>query len=345
MQKDCNADSASKSTALDNFLGIWEPTFSLLTTEELFKLPPPAWLIEGILEVPGLSVLFGPSGEGKTSVALDLSLRVSTGKPWNGHAVAQAPIVYITGEGGAGIQKRVRAWLTHHQLEVSSLASAFYLLEMPQISYEADVYTLLCRIDALAEIPRLIVIDTLSSAMVGIDENNVHGMSRAIEGCRKILQHLHTGTHVQLVHHTGKRDLDIERGSNALRGAVDTMILQRMSKDKIIRLSCAKQRDWSPFPALAFKLQEVSTDVNGEALTSCVVVDLGTAKASLKPPPLLNASQLHALKCLAELDESGASIESWLKALSANGNETSPNTLRHWRVALVKHKQIGRAHV
>src|SRR5919201_2723105 len=59
-----------------------EHTSRLLTIEELEQLPAPHWLVANHLVAESISVLFGPSGGGKTFVALDLALAIATGQPW-----------------------------------------------------------------------------------------------------------------------------------------------------------------------------------------------------------------------------------------------------------------------
>ena len=78
----------------------------LLTLQELRQLRPPEFLVGDLIPQGGLSVLYGPPGEGKTFLALDMAMCASTGRPWHGKAVASAPIVYISAEGGAGMAKR-----------------------------------------------------------------------------------------------------------------------------------------------------------------------------------------------------------------------------------------------
>ena len=43
------------------------------------------------------AVIYGPSGEGKTFVALDWALSVATGRSWQGKQTKQGPVVYIAG--------------------------------------------------------------------------------------------------------------------------------------------------------------------------------------------------------------------------------------------------------
>ena len=57
--------------------------FRFFDVHELLALPPPRWLVHGLLPEHSLSVLYGASGAGKSFVALDIAASVvsdSTGK-------------------------------------------------------------------------------------------------------------------------------------------------------------------------------------------------------------------------------------------------------------------------
>src|SRR5919199_3548534 len=87
----------------------------LLTIEELEQLPAPRWLVGNHLVAESISVLFGPSGGGKTFVALDLALTVATGQDWLGTEPVEAGyVVYATSEGLAGLARRIHAWRAAH---------------------------------------------------------------------------------------------------------------------------------------------------------------------------------------------------------------------------------------
>src|SRR5688572_19011703 len=83
----------------------------LMTYADLADIPPAAWVIDQTFCLDALTVVFGPSGVGKSFLALDMALAVATGTDWQGHSVTQGHAVYIAAEGVRGIRKRVAAWL------------------------------------------------------------------------------------------------------------------------------------------------------------------------------------------------------------------------------------------
>ena len=55
--------------------------FKLHSIQDVLNLPPLEWLVEDVLPVGGQAVLYGPSGEGKSFVALDMALAIASGQP------------------------------------------------------------------------------------------------------------------------------------------------------------------------------------------------------------------------------------------------------------------------
>ena len=84
--------------------------FPLLSVADLANLKPPEFLIAGILPAGGFSVLFGPSGVGKSFLALDWALCVASGLPWYGNETRPGWVVYVAAEGRSGLGIRVQAW-------------------------------------------------------------------------------------------------------------------------------------------------------------------------------------------------------------------------------------------
>ena len=94
--------------------------------------------------------------------------------------------------------------------------------------------------------PGLVVIDTLARSFVGGDENSATDMGELVDAVQRIQTEVKCA--VILVHHTGKKGgpQTQERGSSALRGAMDTMVRVGMSK-RVVTISCDKQKDAEPF--------------------------------------------------------------------------------------------------
>src|SRR5918911_3318865 len=238
-----------------------EPTSRLLTIEELEQLPAPRWLVGNHLVAESISVLFGPSGGGKTFVALDLALTVATGQPWLGtEPVEGGYVVYAPGEGLSGLARRIQAWRAAHGQP--SLERFRVLPVAVQFMQPDDLEQLRLDLGTLPEPPKLIVVDTLARSMIGAEENSARDMGLFLDGVERISKDWHA--HVLLLHHTGKTG-EAERGTSALRGYVQTM-LKLTGDDGQATLSCDKQKDGAaPFQPHALRL------VPTEDGTTCTV--------------------------------------------------------------------------
>lgn len=231
----------------------------LLSGEELDHLPPPTWLIDGMV-TDGLTVLAGDPASGKTFLALDWALCIASGQPWLQTAVTERPVLYVTGEGTAGLPARRRAWIAnrgHPQARFYCIPHPVNLLDDDDVeALSADVY---------AVGAGLLVIDTLARCMAG-DENSAQDMGGFVSALDRIRSERSCAALV--VHHTGV-EKGRPRGSTALHGAVDTMA--HLSNDNgDVELKCWKQKDAAPFPRWNLKLRQVGD--------SCVLAP------SLMPP-------------------------------------------------------------
>jgi hypothetical protein len=235
---------------------------TLYTTLELLELPPPEWLVQGVLVEHGFAALYGKPGDGKTFIGLDLALSIATGRPWQGRAVKRGPVLYVSAEGGAGISKRVNAWLSHHGVDD---ADVLWLLQPIALSAgQEDVDALFAaikdkmRLDEMGAeegdylVPSLIVVDTLARCFVG-DENQQEDMGNFVRAVDIFRDEFRTA--VLAIHHSG-RDETRERGSTTFKGALDT--LMRLDKsDMNLVLSCEKQKDSEQFKEIDLRLHVV----------------------------------------------------------------------------------------
>ncbi len=239
------------------------------TVEELLALKPPSWLVDGVLPEQGLIALYGPPANGKSFIALDMALSIASGMPWQGHSVQKGYVVYISAEGGAGLGKRVGAWLTHKQIlpaDYKHLLLNFVVSAIRIHPESEDLGEILAQTvnesgyqELLASVldpdesspPLFIIVDTLARCFEG-DENQQEDMGAFIRGL-DYLRESHTAT-VLVVHHTNKGQTDM-RGSSAFEGACDTIIsAMKEKKGPAITVECEKQKDAESFPDASFEL-------------------------------------------------------------------------------------------
>lgn len=245
--------------------------FRLLSLSDLSILPTPDWLIDNYLPQYGFSVLYGQSGSYKSFISLDMALHIANGMEWCGKHTQKRGIVYIAGEGGFGMWKRIKAWHLSHG---KPLASNFLLLPtaVDLIDPKADLNQLIVAIEAFAHLDiGLIIIDTLARAFIGGDENSTQDMGAFITNCDRIKEKL--DIMVMAVHHSGKDDQKGARGSSALRGAVDTELeVKRMGTTSRTVITCKKQKDAEEAMPISMEAVKIEVEMSdGEMVPSAIM--------------------------------------------------------------------------
>lgn len=270
----------------------------------LEHLPDPEWLIEGVLPKAAIGVLYGLPATYKSFIATDWALCVATGTAWAGRKVQRGPAIYVAAEGVNGYKARVRSW--KEDRDFVGRAGVHFLTEAVQLHASKDVEEFVASVEREEIAPSLIVFDTLSRCFVGGDENSAGAMSKVIEAVEQIRRS--TGASVLLVHHANKSG-DSERGSIALRGGVDVMVVAtRTGKGGRVKLACVKMKDAPEFNEIHFQFVE-----RGQSgVLALADASSSRSKDSIK----LSARQQAQLNALPP---SGATYTEWKKLAVAAG--------------------------
>ena len=270
-------------------------------------LPKRTSLITGLLDCGSMSLVYGPSGCGKTFFVLDMGAHLALGWEWREREVKQGAVVYIAAEGGLGLEERLTAFRHHHDADVEGVP--FYIIPEPidLCHSPADTKLLLERIAALPADPPLglIVVDTLSRAMSGGNENSPDDMGAFVRNCDQL--RMETKAAVLVIHHAGKDDSRGARGHSLLKAAADTEI--EVAKNEGTGLGTAtvtKQRDYRGGEALAFRLDQIEI---GEDRVACVLVPAEGSPAAAtarKGGRLTKGAQIAQRALRKALDEAGS---------------------------------------
>lgn len=225
----------------------------LIHVAELENLPDLDWLMEGEIPTRGLVMFFGPSGVGKSFIALDKALSLSE----------IHPVVYIAAEGEYGFKTRVAAWCKHHHRDPKHLRLYFYMNVLSLIN-DAERGAFIMLLESIK--PALIVVDTVAHCMLPGNENDTREMGLFVKGTKALQKKFDCAT--LLVHHTNKAG-KIERGNLALRNACD-VIARITDDDDLLVFECSKSKDTKPFDTRYMKLLPVMLD---EEHAAPVVID------------------------------------------------------------------------
>ena len=237
-----------------------DSVFELLDIDQIEAMPPPAWLIHEMIVDDGLSVLYGAPGAGKSFVSLDMALRLSHGMEWHGRAAKATGVLYMAGEGARGLGKRIKGWRHKHGLD--GVEAPFLLLpiavELLDDNQRAKLLRTIDEASSRAGFPiGMIVIDTVSRALAGADENGQEAMGAFIKACDAIRHH--SGGAVLGVHHSGKDKDRGMRGSTVLLGACDAVFLvDRLDGTSTVTLRTEKQKDAEQSADIFLNMETVS---------------------------------------------------------------------------------------
>jgi hypothetical protein len=242
--------------------------YRMQSPDDLLNAPPLRWLVRGVLPATGLASLYGPTGSGKSFLALALCAAIAEGADWFGRRVDAAPVTYLCLEGEAGMGKRVKAWREHHERALPDRLR--FVTQSFNLGNAADIEDLCAAVLETGWRDGLVVIDTLNRATPGADENASTDMGQIIEACKEI-QRLIGGV-VLVVHHTGKDATKGLRGHSSLFAALDAVIEVKRDGERRDWF-VAKSKDDADGAGNAFQLAvvDIGEDDDGELVTSCVV--------------------------------------------------------------------------
>lgn len=269
--------------------------YKLLTDGDLCKLPPAQWRIKNVLPSNGLAVVYGQSGSGKSFLVLDMLQSLAFGREWFGQKVKPSAVTYIVLEGEAGLADRAKAYRIRHG---STSPNIRYLVQ-PFRLLNADDITELVQAIKNADSGDVVVIDTLSQATPGSDENDSKAMGLIISTAKLLQERI--GGLVLLVHHTGKDASKGMRGHSSLHAALDCAIEVKRTGDHR-EWFVAKSKDGEDGASHSFTLDVVSlgVDSDGDEITSCVIVAGQSTQAIQNKKPTLGSNQTIAMKALEE---------------------------------------------
>lgn len=241
-----------------------------------------AWVVHHLLGAGETSVWYGEPGSGKSVLAEDLGLHVAAGRTWHGRKVGQGAVLYVALERASVVARRAIAFGMEHDLAGAVLP--FAMLRGPLDFRDPNIATgIVATLNDLAKRhgckAALIIVDTVSRALCGGDENSPKDMGQLIANLSRIQAVV--GVHLLLTHHQPVDGKERMRGHGALLGAVDTTV--HVTKGGASRSAeVVKSSDHEEGQRMAFTLKSITIDQDehGDAITAPVVVE---AQASASP--------------------------------------------------------------
>ena len=330
---------------------IERPQVELSDWEDVAELPPIEWQVEGLIPRAALTVLAGDTEAGKSFCLIDMAMRLVHGLPFAGLPVEAGSVIYLAGEGQAGMAARFRAWRRHHQHLDLDAGDRYCVVssEIPVLN-KGSMHVLHELVTKVVEWkghpPSMIIIDTLSQGLED-DENESRVVAPVIRGLMALRSRWRAS--IALAHHLVKLQAkgrrkgesapratrDSIRGSGALTRNIDTVLgLIADENDGPRELCVWKQKDGSKVEPINLWLHPVPTGrqrAGGEDEWSCIMVPDGCARIledakvptpvvedPTAPNPMAIAAHKAAIeKIVATLVELGA-IDGGSGAMSGN---------------------------
>lgn len=296
------------------------PRYVLRSAKDALQPQPPMeWIINNLFSAGSISLVVGESGSKKTWILLDMAVCVARGENWIGFSTIQGATLVIDEDNG----ERKLAGRLH------KILSAHGANESTPVHYVSLAGFDLRKIDDANELEmlinltsaRLVIIDTMADIMPGCDENSVKDVLPIFMTLRRIAER--TRAAIVLIHHTNK--IGGYRGSTALKGAVDLMLMVDSKPDSPnIDFKTEKARDTEPihFAAVANFMPDEFL------LTASRIEDKARS---------FDKSKRYVLRYLFLNGASG------LSAIQANADQCSASTVRDAVYALVKIGLVIRA--
>lgn len=231
-----------------------------------------SYLVKGWLGAGQMSVVYGPSNVGKSFFVLDMAYHIAASQEWQGCRVNGGPVLFLATEGGNLFRNRVYALGQKYKFEDVKLAIRPSPVDLLRPEVDMQELAALCNeIEESHGRIAMIVIDTLSRAMAGGNENGPEDMTAFINNVDALRDH--TGAHMLVVHHTGKDAAQGARGHSSLRAATDTEIELETTDDGIKTATATKQRDLQPKSPINFVLKsmELGSDADGDPVTTATI--------------------------------------------------------------------------
>ena len=202
----------------------------------------PEWLIPGILPATGTGMLYGDSGSYKSFLALDMALTQAFGisGQWNAPPVKN-DVLFMAGEGPVATgRKRWPAWMAWRNIEFRNDHRFFIKNRVPFFS-DSEAWEFVKQdLEELKAKPSLIVIDTMSRLLTGLDENSAKDVTMVTNFLEELSRYYEC--FVLVVHHTGKDQKRGARGSSVFFANLDVMLTTKKHQGGTY-LRVVKQKD------------------------------------------------------------------------------------------------------
>ena len=266
------------------------------------------WLVKNLLGDAEASAFYGAPGSGKSALVEDLGLHVAAGLPWQGREVIrQGAVCLIALERRMVVERRAIAFRKHHGIEDLPFAIIGGVYDFRDPRTATTIAEIIRQVESeTRQQTALIIIDTISRALAGGDENSSKDMGAIVTTTARLQET--TGAHVAWVHHVPIDAGERLRGHGALLGALDTTINVEKLANGLRTATVIKANDSEEGQRITFKLESVDIGIE---TTAPVVVPAQEQPRTAGREPKLTKNQQTMFSLLHEAGKQGLSTEQW----------------------------------
>lgn len=232
--------------------------FKGIAFADRLQIAEPPWLIPNWLPDDATAMIFGAKGTLKSFVALDIALSVAAGVSCLGQRPLRQGRTFFCGAEGLRMLAKARttAWLLAHGLEPATILP-IHFLPPPRLAIAGETEEFANRLTELCagERPALIVLDTFSKIMSGLDESkpaDVAQFIRFVEALREAFD-----CPILTLHHLGKDAGRGARGHSSIIADQETLIELEAEKP-IVRAMVRYHKDAENPPPFQWELRNVA---------------------------------------------------------------------------------------
>ena len=291
-QAECRANSNDSTASMKGV----KPQFTLY--RDLAVTGTKQWLVKDLLGHAEASAFYGAPGSGKSALVEDMGLHIAAGRPWHKRDVMQGAVCFIALERRQLVIRRAIAFRKKHDIADLPFAIIGGVFDFRDQERTAVAIVKIARqvADETGCKVILIIIDTISRALAGGDENSSKDMGAIVATTARLQEE--TGAHVQWVHHIPVDGGERLRGHGALLGALDTTINVEKLASGLRTATVIKANDSEEGEQIAFTLESV--DIGPETTAPVVVPADVTDFPATKSQRKLSARNKLAMKALIE---------------------------------------------
>jgi len=213
------------------------------------------WLVQHLLGSGDASAWYGIPGCGKSVIVQDLAMHVAGGRAWLGREVKRGAVLYVALERQQVVRRRAIGFRERHGVAdipfaliggVHDLRTPAAVASLIETGRQVEEET--------GEDLVLIVIDTISRALCGGDENSPKDMGAIVAATSKL--QTETKAHVLWIHHMPQDGAERLRGHGALLGAMDTTV--HVQSGDVKTATVVKANDSEEGEKVVFALESVT---------------------------------------------------------------------------------------